>query len=186
MRLFLCAFFRHCEHRDQRVDPAVEVAEQFADGLMGWKEVRRARGLVGQALAEEIPDYHDPSLDLAIGTLSWNVLNPEQVYSLVRGVPEWPWHPPLGVLLLRDLFGNLFHATTVDPNHLTPVVLSLAQAAYEERLLPSGELDLARLGVLSDALEETGCTDADILGHLRSPGPHVRGCWVLDKILGKE
>ncbi len=60
---------------------------------------------------------------------------------------------------------------------------SLAAAAYGERILPSGHLDPARLAVLSDALEEAGCTDPDILSHLRSPGPHVRGCWALDLVL---
>jgi hypothetical protein len=64
--------------------------------------------------------------------------------------------------------------------------VSLAQAAYDERNLPSGHLDNARLAVLSDALEEAGCTDADILSHLRSPGLHVRGCWALDLVLAKE
>lgn len=49
-----------------------------------------------------------------------------------------------------------------------------------------GTLDPARLAVLSDAIEEAGGTDTDILAHLRSPGPHVRGCWALDLILGKE
>jgi predicted DNA-binding WGR domain protein len=65
-------------------------------------------------------------------------------------------------------------------------VLALAQAAYEERIMPSGELDPARLAVLSDALEEAGCDNPDILAHLRSLGPHVRGCWVVDLLLGKE
>jgi hypothetical protein len=49
--------------------------------------------------------------------------------------------------------------------------------------LHSGHLDNARLAVLSDALEEAGCDDA-ILSHLRSPGPHVRGCWAVDLCLG--
>jgi len=40
--------------------------------------------------------------------------------------------------------------------------------------------------ILADALEDAGCADAELLGHLRSPGPHVRGCWALDLILGKE
>jgi hypothetical protein len=64
-------------------------------------------------------------------------------------------------------------------------VTGLAPAAYEERALPSGELDPARLAVLADALEDTGCADSEVLGHLRGPGPHVRGCWALDLILGK-
>ena len=50
----------------------------------------------------------------------------------------------------------------------------------------SGHLDLALLGVLAKALEEAGCQDQDILGHLRGPGPHVRGCFALDLILGRE
>ncbi len=41
------------------------------------------------------------------------------------------------------------------------------------------------LPVLADALEEAGCTGAEILEHLRSPGRHARGCWALDLLLGK-
>ncbi len=43
-----------------------------------------------------------------------------------------------------------------------------------------------RLALLADALEDAGCTDADILAHCRGPGPHVRGCWVVDLLLGKK
>jgi hypothetical protein len=43
-----------------------------------------------------------------------------------------------------------------------------------------------RLPILADALEEAGCKDAEILAHCRGPGPHVRGCWVVDLVLGKE
>jgi hypothetical protein len=62
----------------------------------------------------------------------------------------------------------------------------LVQAAYDERELPSGHLDPAWLAVLADALEDAGCSDPEILGHLRGPGPHVRGCWVVDQLLGRE
>jgi hypothetical protein len=58
-------------------------------------------------------------------------------------------------------------------------VPKLAASIYEQRAFD-------RLPVLADALEEAGCTDADILGHLRGPGPHVRGCWAVDLILGKR
>jgi hypothetical protein len=88
--------------------------------------------------------------------------------------------------MLRDLFGNPFHPSNTDPAWLTPTVQKLAEVAYEERFLPSGELDLGRLAVLADALEEAGVTDANILNHLRGPGPHVRGCWVLDLLLDKK
>jgi hypothetical protein len=65
-------------------------------------------------------------------------------------------------------------------------VVRLAQAAYDEGHLPEGTLDNNRLAVLADALEEAGCTSEDILGHLRGPGPHVRGCWPVDLCLGKS
>ena len=42
------------------------------------------------------------------------------------------------------------------------------------------------LPVLADLLEEAGCTDAALLGHLRGPGPHVLGCWALDAAVGKS
>jgi hypothetical protein len=58
-------------------------------------------------------------------------------------------------------------------------VVKLAQAVYDERAYD-------RLPVLADALEDAGCHDADILTHCRGPGPHVRGCWLIDLLLGKE
>jgi hypothetical protein len=57
-------------------------------------------------------------------------------------------------------------------------VLGLAKAIY-------GEGRFTDVPVLADALEEAGCADAEILTHLRGPGPHVRGCWALDLVLGK-
>jgi hypothetical protein len=90
-----------------------------------------------------------------------------------------------------------------------PAVRPLAVAAYEDRAcggcgghggtvppdLPCGlchgagvswRLDGERLGVLADCLEEAGCGDGPLLAHLRSPGPHVRGCWALDHALGRR
>jgi hypothetical protein len=55
----------------------------------------------------------------------------------------------------------------------------LARGIYEDRAYE-------RLPILADALEDAGCTDSDILSHLRGPGPHTRGCWVLDCLLNME
>jgi hypothetical protein len=87
--------------------------------------------------------------------------------------------------LLRDIPGNPFRSVPLSPAWQTPQVVALAQAAYEQRGLPAGTLDVARLAVLADALEEAGCDQADLLDHLRGPGPHVRGCWAVDLLLGK-
>jgi hypothetical protein len=88
--------------------------------------------------------------------------------------------------LLRDIFGNPFRPAPVAPGWRAPQVVTLAQAAYEQRELPAGSLAPARLAVLADALEEAGCTDPAILNHCRRPGAHVRGCWVVDLLLGKS
>jgi hypothetical protein len=87
--------------------------------------------------------------------------------------------------LVRSIFASPFRRVRLGSSCLTPTVIGLATAAYEERDLPSGQFDAARLGVLADALEEAGCADQNILAHLRGPGPHVRGCWPLDLILAK-
>jgi hypothetical protein len=88
--------------------------------------------------------------------------------------------------LLRDIFSNPFRPLVFTPAWRTAAVLALAEAAYEERVLPAGTLDPDRLGVLADALEDAGCSDEAILSHLRGPGPHVRGCWVIDLLLSKD
>src|SRR5262249_19732568 len=88
-------------------------------------------------------------------------------------------HPPVAALV-RDLIGNPFRPpNALNPAWRTPDVLGLARSAYYERAFD-------RLPILGDALEDAGCTDAVILDHCRGPGPHVRGCWVVDLILGKS
>ena len=80
---------------------------------------------------------------------------------------------------LRDIFANPFGSVTLDSCWLTPQAVVLAQAIYDDRAFD-------RLPILADALEEAGCTDADTLAHCRGPGPHVRGCWVVDLLLAKS
>jgi hypothetical protein len=90
---------------------------------------------------------------------------------------------------LRDIFGNPFRPVSLAHSVLAwndATVVRLAQAAYDEREMPEGTLDNGRLAVLADALEEAGCMDPDILSHCRSGGEHVRGCWVVDFVLGKS
>jgi hypothetical protein len=85
------------------------------------------------------------------------------------------------VPLLRDIFGNPFQPPTLAPAWLAwnnATIPRLAQEIYDSRAFE-------RLPILADALEEAGCTNADILNHCRQPGPHARGCWVVDLILGK-
>jgi hypothetical protein len=81
--------------------------------------------------------------------------------------------------LLHDLVGNPFRPIAPDASWQTSKVLELAQAIYDQR----SYADLPRL---ADALEDAGCDNADLLNHCREPGEHVRGCWVVDLLLGKK
>ena len=100
-----------------------------------------------------------------------------------------PWVPDGGTIaidrsqarLVREVFGNPFRAVSVPPvcrAWNSGTMVKLAQAIYDDRAFD-------RLPVLADALEESGCTDPVILDHCRSGGEHVRGCWVVDLLLGK-
>jgi len=81
--------------------------------------------------------------------------------------------------LMRDVWGDLFRRLAIKSAWRTATVTSLAQAIYDERAFD-------RMPILGDGLEDAGCADADILGHCRGGGEHVRGCWVVDLVLGKE
>lgn len=80
--------------------------------------------------------------------------------------------------LLRDICGNPFHPPTIDRAWLLPEVVYFARQIYE-----GGNFEWMR--DLADTLEEAGCTDRAILEHCRQSGAHVRGCWVIDALLGK-
>jgi hypothetical protein len=83
--------------------------------------------------------------------------------------------------LLRDLFGNPFRRVAVAPSCLAwqgGSIVRLARAVYEDRAYDG-------MPVLGDALEEAGCADSTLLDHCRTPGHHVRGCWLLDLLLGQ-
>ena len=85
--------------------------------------------------------------------------------------------------LIRDIFGNpILPPPFIDPTWLTwndGTVVRLAQGIYEERAFD-------RLPILADAVEEAGCHNSDILAHCRHPGPHIRGCWVVDLLTGRR
>jgi hypothetical protein len=80
--------------------------------------------------------------------------------------------------ILRDIFGNPFRPATLDPTWRTQTAVLLARGMYESR-------DFGAIPILADALQDAGCDSDDVLNHCRGPGPHVRGCWVVDLVLGK-
>jgi hypothetical protein len=177
---------------DERSRRAVEVAERYADGQATQAELDAAR-----AAAEGTADDNDAARAAWRTTgEAWDaarVAARDAARGLAGGVPYGPaWDNARDAAgasqcdILRDLFGNPFRPVTLGPAWRTPTLLALAEASYEHRLLPSGHFDPQRLAILADALLDAGCEDTEISGHLRHAGPHVRGCAVVDLILGKS
>jgi hypothetical protein len=80
--------------------------------------------------------------------------------------------------LIRDIFGNPFCPVPLGPDKLDPRIKAVVQSMYDNR-------NFQEMPQLADALVDSGCTSTDILSHCRSEGPHVRGRWVVDLLLGK-
>jgi hypothetical protein len=81
--------------------------------------------------------------------------------------------------LFREVVGNPFRPVAMHSAWMTPVVIELARAIYDGR-------DFDRMPILADALEEAGCTVKEVLEHCRNGQEHARGCWAVDKVLGKD
>jgi len=81
--------------------------------------------------------------------------------------------------LLREQFGNPFQPVVFDARWRTADVMGLARGIYEDRKFD-------RLPILGDALMDAGCDNDEIIAHCRGGDRHVRGCWVVDFVLGKE
>jgi hypothetical protein len=173
-RLFACAFWRWARFQGGELPDTVARALEFAES---WAET----GVRPDGYPVGFPGWHPLLARTGFDAANWSI----------RGSPAcgrgWigPAEQTHQVALVRELFGNPFRQVAFDSASLTTTIVSLAQAAYQERHLPSGHLDSAHLAVLADALEDVGCPDAAILDHLRGPGPHVRGCWPVDLILAK-
>ncbi len=192
LRLFACACCRHVwdQIQNELSRDAVETTERLADGLAELYDLQVIRNSWAAA-----PSFNSGG--------HWIGGSRDKITQHLTGMTDRPWEMAGNVAWetahlglrrkerqfqatgLRCIFGNPFCPFALDPSWLTPTVLALAQATYEERELPSGHLDAARLAILADALEDAGCTEAEILNHLRGPGPHLSGCWPLDLLLSR-
>jgi hypothetical protein len=187
-----------CCHRipplltDERSLRAVAVAERFADGEASATELSEAFDAAfdaGAVLAEE--RERDPTVFVAadrdpLRNAAWatsEVAHPDESPDSVAFESASATVPAVErnaqSTLLWCLFGNPFRPVALSPTWQTSTVTALAQAIYADRAFE-------RLPILADALEDAGCDNADILKHCRQPGEHVRGCWVVDLVLGKE
>lgn len=109
----------------------------------------------------------------------WSGMYEVDDFNTLTGNRAWDAERREQAVLLREVFGNSFSPAAFDPRWLTSTVIDLAQAIYEERAFD-------RMPILADALMDAGCDSDEIIQHCRGDGPHVRGCWVVDLLLGKN
>lgn len=211
LRLFACACCRSVWHilADERSRSGLEAAEYYADSLGSLAEQREVRAGCMRAMEDASGDSESAALGHAKWyaatavvccteiPLAWDSARDAcqearqaqscYLFEVVNQGVEVPFpepEPTDGLAyseFLYDIFGNPFRPISLDPTWLTwqdGTIPKVAQTIYDDRAFH-------HLPVLADNLEEAGCDNADLLNHCRGPGPHVRGCWVVDLLLGK-
>lgn len=192
-RLFAVACCRRIWRRlkDGRSREAVNVAERYADGLATDAERKGALKRADAAYTAVTGD-EDAAEGAACFALDANEEPDAPDFDFVESAASEAAFASRNhnrevatqLAFLQDIFANPVLPVAADPAWLTAQVLTIARAAYDQRIMPWGRVNPLRLVVLADALEDAGCEEAAILGHLRGPGFHVRGCWPVDLFLG--
>lgn len=206
LRLFAVACCRHVWALlgDRRSRRAIEVAELFADGAADAESLFAAKAIAADAVAElacirppieQVPWAAADSARSAVNNVAdeaarLSARHAAQAVLLLTSTPDdEAGEPVFQATTIRCIFGNPFRPSPPPPFVLPwndETVLDLAHSIYEDRQMPEGTLDTSRLAILADALLDTGCDNEDLILHCRSQGPHVRGCWAIDLILGKQ
>lgn len=204
MRLFLCAccarvlaatpqsrrlFRGYYAGSFEQLERALGVVEQFAEGLVGSDALELAREDARSA------EYVPASIDYGGETDLWREVaavelaateEPEPTVVLMACLRATNGQSPEAdeerwqAAVLRDVFGNPFRPVEFDPVWRTDTAQTLARQMYDSR-------DFGAMPILADALQDAGCENEDVLNHCRDANqPHVRGCWVLDAVLGRD
>ena len=182
-RLFGCACCRHAwEASPTAPSPlavrAVEVAELFADGLAPEADLADCHTRLLDAMRGQRTPDHDNIAYCVTGRKP--VMDAKEASRLCRRVAPSPDEALTQVAFNRDIFGNPFRPVVFFPSWRTDTAISLARTMYDER-------DFGAMPILADALQDAGCDSDDVLNHCRDANrDHVRGCWVVDLVLGKE
>lgn len=206
LRLFAAACCRRIwgAMLDPRARRAVEVAEQFADGQVKPRALASAHRAAAAAFedsgyAEDDPDADSATVEWASRAAEhasaadpWDALDAMAQAAWVVANGDYEGRPAgngselleaaeraAQAGLVRDVFGNPFRPVAFDQVWRFPAAVVLASAVYESRAFD-------RMPALATTLEQGGCRVPELLAHCREPGPHVRGCWVVDLVLGRE
>jgi hypothetical protein len=173
----------------------LEAVDEWCEGRGSMAEVDRAIAAVTLAMTNPRPDLHLPAVFPNWHLMHNHLANVDSIVSL-RGVasatqsarrPPGPhdFTAPLPAFvavqcrILRDIFGNPFRPAAFSPAWSTDTAVALARQMYDDR-------EFGAMPILADALQDAGCDSENILSHCRDASQvHVRGCWVVDLVLGK-
>jgi hypothetical protein len=192
LRLFLCAGCRRLRPHRQG-DPlwtVVSAVEEHAEGRDNGAHLDAVVRIATDGFAAFDDNLDSLSTELAevLALIAaeppsstrgvWSTLEEFQDSILSRATED---ELAAGAVLVREVFGNPFRPVVVDRSWLRWKEGAVERMAWS---ISDGR-NFDELPVLADALEDAHCANADLLAHLRSPGPHVLGCWALDAVLGK-
>ncbi|OAI55152.1 hypothetical protein AYO44_00105 [Planctomycetaceae bacterium SCGC AG-212-F19] len=167
---------------------AVEVAERFADNLAAFHDLESSFRAADQVASDQWRTQErgrEAAIAAVLPAIACDNDGANIAYDVYQHLLELTPEPNRSLRhawarrVICCIFGSLpYRSVAVDPAWRTGNVVALAQTIYDER-------PFDRMPILADALEDAGCTSADVLDHCRQPGEHVRGCWVVDLLLGK-
>jgi hypothetical protein len=198
LRLFGCALCRRFGKflAEGPILQAVETAERFADKQASRRQLASARAAVKVQRPRSPAGWVSNAASFVAAAAArnaafWAYSTTHEAAHLLYGRSPHETDPYVtwAADLLRHVVGDPFQRQAVERTLLRwndGAIPALARAAYEARSLPDGHLDATRLSVLADALEEAACGGQALAEHLRGPGPHVRGCWVVDLLAGNR
>jgi hypothetical protein len=165
---------------------AVEASEQFADGNLSEDELGLAHDNVRELWnhAHQVGEVNHTFPRYVRFAAAYQVSRPRarkvlQEIGLLLRESDGLVSNEYQVQATRDILGNPFRPVAIGPAWRTSTVVALARGIYDEKAFD-------RMPILADALQDAGCDNDDVLSHCRGGGPHVRGCWVVDLLLGKE
>jgi hypothetical protein len=199
LRLFAVACCRRSEHLigDPGLRDLLDAAERCADGGVTGEALEKGRSehppayVVVSVPVEDTAHqrrlWAEHSPESLAGSAAWHCCSGTGRHAIIGhahaalalGVEGYADEIAAQADVLRDIFGNPYRRPpAVAGAWRTSTAAALARRMYDTR-------DFSAMPILADALQDAGCESAEILDHCRGPGPHVRGCWVVDLVLGK-
>jgi hypothetical protein len=155
------------------------MCEAFADRSAGFDEMMRVRCALGDIDHRDLTTAQAHALAFLDELVSPDPVWRNRGFGRILQVHRTRVSRNVLCQIIRDIFGNPFRPVAFNPSWRTFTAVGLARTMYESR-------DFTAMPILADALEEAGCDELSVLAHCRGDGSHVRGCWVVDLVLGKS